>query len=226
MEDLQNQPATNDGLYCPTWLKVSYTGFMAILVPYYLHAYGPSNFLWFCDVALIVTLIALWKKSRFLISTQAVAIVFPQLLWCLDFVYGLLTGGQIVGLAQYMFDPEIPLFVRGLSLFHGWMPIMLLWLVWRNGYHPTAWKTQSAICWGVLLTAFLLLGNPESNAGNVNKVFGWGDTAQTAMHPLAWLAIVMAAYPVAVYLPSHLVFKRVFRQDNRSPNQRLAQVAA
>lgn len=214
MEDLQGRPVNGGDLYCPTWLKLSYTGFMAILIPYYLHEYGPANLLWFCDVALIVTLIALWKNSRFLISTQAVAIVFPQLIWCLDFAYGLLTGRQLVGAAQYMFDPSISPVVRTLSLFHVWMPIMLLWLVWRNGYHPSAWKTQLAICWGVLLTAFAFLSAPQTTAENVDKVFGWGDTTQTVMPPLAWLAIVMTAYPLAVYVPSHLVFKRMFRCEH------------
>ncbi len=221
MEDLKRRQNSND-LYCPAWLKLSYTGFMAVLVPYYLYAYGPSNFLWFCDVALIVTLIAMWRNSRFLISTQAVAIVFPQLLWCADFVYGLLTGDKLIGLAQYMFDPSIPLFVRGLSLFHAWMPIMLLWLVWKNGYDRSAWRTQVGICWGVLLTAFILLSSPQTNAGNVNKVFGWGDTPQTVMHPLVWLAIVMAAYPLAVYIPSHLVFRRLFRRNAPGLHQALA----
>ena len=29
------------------------TAFLAVLVPIYLHSYGPTNFLWFCDGALI-----------------------------------------------------------------------------------------------------------------------------------------------------------------------------
>ena len=37
-------------------LKVAYTAFMAVLVPVYWHHYGPTNFLYFCDVALFLTL--------------------------------------------------------------------------------------------------------------------------------------------------------------------------
>ena len=59
----------------PLWLKLAYTAFICVLVPYYLHAYGPGNLLWFCDVALIVTLVGLWTESRYLFSMQAVAIV-------------------------------------------------------------------------------------------------------------------------------------------------------
>ncbi|MFT5091516.1 MAG: hypothetical protein ACI93T_000329 [Porticoccaceae bacterium] len=201
----------------PMSVKVVYSAFMAILIPYYYHAYGPANFLWFCDVALIVTLIGLWTDSKFLISTQAVAIVFPQFLWCADFFFNMAFGRPMVGLATYMFDPEISLFVRGLSLFHGWLPFLLLWLVSRMGYDQKAWKTQIGICWGVLLTAFLTLPGPTTLAGNVDKVFGWGETAQTVMHPVAWLGIVLLAYPLLVYIPSHLVFRKVFPDKSLVP---------
>ena len=37
---------------CPStrislWVKLAYTGFVCVLVPYYLHTYGPTNFLYF-----------------------------------------------------------------------------------------------------------------------------------------------------------------------------------
>ena len=87
-----NQTATQStGNRIPLWLKLLYTAFMLVLVPYYWRAYGPTNFLWFCDVALIVTLIGLWRESPFLISTQAVAIVAPQILWIISFVVELVT---------------------------------------------------------------------------------------------------------------------------------------
>jgi hypothetical protein len=139
---------------------------------------------------------------------QAVAIVFPQILWLVDFFWNMAFGTPLIGLATYMFDPEIPLFVRGLSLFHGWMPFLLLWLVWKLGYDRQAWKSQVAVCWCVLLSAFMLLPSPNTDAGNVNKVFGWGETQQTLMHPLAWLGILLVAYPLLVYVPSHLFFQR------------------
>jgi len=44
----------------PLWLKLAYTAFMAVLVPVYLRNYGPTNFLYFCDFALIITLVGIW----------------------------------------------------------------------------------------------------------------------------------------------------------------------
>jgi hypothetical protein len=41
----------------PLWLKIAYTLFVCILVQVYWRQYGPANFLWFSDIALLVTVI-------------------------------------------------------------------------------------------------------------------------------------------------------------------------
>jgi hypothetical protein len=49
--------------------------------------------------------------------------------------------GRLVGVvaqSDYMFQPEIPPPLRALSLFHCWMPFLLLWLVYRLGYDARA----------------------------------------------------------------------------------------
>jgi hypothetical protein len=48
----------------PLWLKISYTLFLGLLVPVYAVQYGIANFLWFSDIALLATLVALWRESR------------------------------------------------------------------------------------------------------------------------------------------------------------------
>ena len=68
----------------PLWLKVAYTAYMAVLVPVYWHYYGPTNFLYFCDVALILTLIAIWPENALLISMCTVGILVPQAVWVVD----------------------------------------------------------------------------------------------------------------------------------------------
>src|SRR5437762_974411 len=79
---LTSQPARAS--HITLWVKLPYTLFVMVLVPYYWHAYGPMNFLYFCDVALLLTLVALWTESRLLASTQAVAILLPQMIWVID----------------------------------------------------------------------------------------------------------------------------------------------
>src|ERR1700747_1618908 len=62
------------------WLKLAYTAFMAVLIPVYLRNYGPTNFLYFCDVALVITLVGIWIESPLLVSICAVGIIASQTL--------------------------------------------------------------------------------------------------------------------------------------------------
>lgn len=189
-------------------VKVLFTLFMAVLVPFYWAQYGPLNFLYFCDLALFLALAALWLKSSLLASMAAVAITLPQAFWVADFLLRLCTGMHIPGESTaYMFDPEKPLFVRALSSFHGWLPFLLLWLVWRFGYDRRALPAMTVFCWLILILSYALVpSNDPTRAGNVNKVFGWGD-ADTAppMAPLLWLGVLMLGFPVLVYVPTHFV---------------------
>src|SRR5579872_4394227 len=130
----------------PLWLKWAYTLFLAILVPYYMHSYGPKNFLYFCDIAAFFTLGALWLESPLLASMPAVGILLPQTLWIVDFLAEAV-GLRLTGLTSYMFENQIPLFTRGLSLFHFWLPILLVWLVWRLGYAKKALPAWTLLAW-------------------------------------------------------------------------------
>src|SRR5712692_11868957 len=80
--------------HIPTWVKVAYSAFVAVLVPCYWVTYTPWNFLYFCDVALLATAVALWMESSLLVSMQAVAITAPQMLWVVDLLCRLVAGDR------------------------------------------------------------------------------------------------------------------------------------
>ena len=127
--------------------------FMAVLVPVYWHYYGPTNFLYFCDVSLFLILAALWLESPLLASMCAVGLLLPQTLWVVDFILNIF-GIHLTGMTDYMFKHENSLFLRGLSLFHGWLPFLLLFLVKRLGYDRRALPAWWALAW-VLVIFFL-----------------------------------------------------------------------
>jgi hypothetical protein len=116
----------------PLWLRPAYTAFMAVLVPVYWAKCGPTNFLYFRDVAQFLTLAGVWTENRLRLSLPAVGILLPQLFWCADFA-AQLTGHSLAGMTAYMGDPQRSLFLRGLFLFHGWPPFLLLFAVRRVG---------------------------------------------------------------------------------------------
>ncbi len=197
----------------PLAVKVGYSAFMAVLVPTYLWHYGPTNFLYFCDVALVLTLVGVWRESALLISMCAVGILAPQALWVADFL-GNLAGFPLTGMTDYMFNAKSPLFLRSLSGFHGWLPFLLAYLVWRLGYERRALAAWSALAVALLLVCYFLMPGPRPDAGmtpvNINYVHGMSDAvAQTLMPPLAWLACLLVGLPALLFLPTHLLLRRL-----------------
>src|ERR1035437_6935230 len=137
----------------PLVAKVAGAAFLAVLVPVYWQTYGLINFLWFCDAALIFTVAGMWLESSLLISMCAVGILLPQCLWLADFGSNLL-GFHFLSLTSYMFDSHLPLFTRGLSLFHGWLPLLLVWLLFRVGYDKRALSAWTGLATGLVFVCY------------------------------------------------------------------------
>jgi hypothetical protein len=197
----------------PLWLKLAYSAFMAVLVPVYWYHYGPTNFLYFCDVALILTLIAVWIESPLLVSMCAVGILVPQAIWVLDF-FGIMLGIPVNSMTAYMYEAQRSPFLRALSLFHGWLPLLLIYLVWRLGYDRRALASWTVLAWVLILICFFFLPPPSPNAGltpvNVNYVWGLNDSEpQTWVSPGVWLIGLMIGMPVLCFAPVHFLLARV-----------------
>jgi len=203
----------------PMAMKLLYTAFMVVLVPVYWRSYGPTNFLYFCDVALFFALAAVWTEKPLLAAMPAVGIVLPQMLWCADFI-GSAFGLPITGMTNYMFDEKLSLFKRGLSLFHFWLPFFLLYLVWKLGYDRRAFKAWTLLAWALLIICYFISPAPPSDDPNlpvnINYVFGWNDSSpQTLMARPLWLLTLIVALPLLLFLPTHLALQRLFPDKNR-----------
>ncbi|MGI4870469.1 MAG: hypothetical protein ACRYFX_04740 [Janthinobacterium lividum] len=200
----------------PLPLKLALTAFVVVLVPVYYYNYGPTNFLYFCDISLLLCLIGLWTEHPLPASMATVGILVPQILWCADFL-GELLGVRLVGLTGYMFEANHSLFLRGLSFFHGWLPFLLLFMVKRLGYDRRALWAWTGLGWSLCLIAFFflppagtILADPKIPV-NVNYVFGFNDAqAQTWLPAPVYLVGWMLALFVVFYLPTHLVLRRLF----------------
>lgn len=198
----------------PMWLKLAYTAFVAVLVPHYWDAYGPTNFLYFCDIALLLTCVALWRESALLASACAVGIVLPQLLWIIDFM-ATWVGAPLTGMTAYMFQPAIPVFARFLSFFHFWLPLVLLWLVFRLGYDRRGLGLWCAVAWAAMWVSYLYLPMPPAPLEqpglpvNVNYVFGLNDKAPQAWMPQpVFFGFMLLALPALIWWPTHWLMAR------------------
>ncbi len=195
----------------PMVVKIGFTAFMAVLVPYYWIEYGPTNFVYFCDIALFLALAAVWTEKSIYASMAAVGITVPQLLWQVDFL-GNLVGAPLTGMTNYMFNPEISIMGRGLSFFHFWVPILLLGIIYKLGYDRRAFWGWTLTAWVAMLIGYFLLPAPGdaldfvNQPSNVNYVYGMSAEApQTMMPGWAWLTMMLAGLPILIYAPTHFV---------------------
>lgn len=183
------------------WLALVW---LAVYLPSYTLAYGLTNFLFLCNVGVILTALGLWRGSALLLSSQALSALAVCAAWWLDTGARLLTGQHLLGVTAYMWDPRYPLFTRLLSLYHVAWPILLLACLRRVGYDRRGYALQAGIA-GVALVASRF----ADPATNVN--FAWRDPffgrslGPAPLHLLlTWLALVGVVYGLTHWLLSRL----------------------
>jgi hypothetical protein len=126
---------------------------------------------------------------------------------------------------QYMFDPRIPLLARGLSLYHGWLPFLLLFLLQRLGYDRRALAGYLPLAGSIFLLCFFFTPPPPAPVSqpflpvNVNFVHGLSASApQSWMAPGWWLVLVMVMATLVLFLPTHLLLCKLFRPPAGRPS--------
>ena len=185
----------------PLWLKLAFTLWVVIWATTYARVLGWQNFLWLCDLASFLILIALWTESRLLISAQWLAVSVVGVLWAVDVGVALATGVHPIGGTEYMFNAARPLAFRLLSLFHLLLPLVAGYGVWRLGYDRRGLGWQVALTWAVIPLSYLATDAER----NINWVQGPFGQPQASLDPLVYLVGLMLAWPVVLYLPVHLV---------------------
>ena len=173
---------------------------LAVWLPAYWAVWGSRNFLHLCDITVVLTCAGLWLGNSLLLSSQAVASIVVDLLWTLDAASRLLAGRNLIGGTEYMWDARFPLWVRLLSLFHVFWPVLVVWAVRRVGYDRRGWILQSAIAAALLVAARLLAPAQNINYAFRDPIFGraWGPAA-------AHLAVIWLSLVAAIYWPTHRV---------------------
>jgi hypothetical protein len=196
-------------------LKLAYTAFVAVHVWFNWRVYGPLNFLWECDVAILAICVALWTENRLLTSMAALSALVPMGLWMADIVARIFLGHYVFGFAGYMFDRRVPTVIRAISAFHLWLPLLLIWMLIKVGYDRRAFWLQTLFMALLLITCrFISQPPPEHSMHepvNINWVYGTSDQGpQTKLPSAVYLALMIVLYPMLIYLPSHVTLNLIF----------------
>lgn len=196
----------------PAWITISYTFMVCVIVPVYWKEYGVTNFLWFSDIALLLMVPALWLKNPLLSSMMAVGVLPFETIWMAAFF----SAGTLGHMADYMFDPNLSIFLRGLSLFHFPMPAVIIYMLIRFGYDKRALLAQTLLALIVIPLTYALT-SPEDN---INWVYGF-DKAQTSLPPLLHLGLLALAMVCLVFVPMHVLLKKLFPLVDANKNRKL-----
>jgi hypothetical protein len=186
----------------PLWLKIAWSLWVIVWVPFYWQQYGAQNFLYFCDLGNFFIAIALWTESALVFSWQATGLLLFQTLFTIDLVGALVSRKHLIGGTEYMFDATIPLFLRLLSLFHVVTPPLLLWAIAHFGFDPRGWKLQTLTTWIVIPVNYFW--RPERD---VNWARGLFYREQHVVPGLLYLLAYLVLVPLIVYFPTHVLLQ-------------------
>jgi hypothetical protein len=182
----------------PSWARWVSLLWLAVWIPSYAIYWGWANFLHLCDVAVVLACVGFAYDNALLLSSQAVASLVGDLLWCLDAGWRWFAGTHLTGGTEYMWDARFPLWVRLLSLFHVILPLLLLAALRRTGYDLRAFRLQSLIA-ATLLVVSRFFGPSR----NLNYAFA-DPLLQRAFGPAALhLTLAFAALAGIIYWPTH-----------------------
>lgn len=183
----------------PAWARVGALAWLAVYLPSYAIAYGPRNFLFLCNLGVMLTAVAIWRGDRRLLTSQALAAPVIGLAWALDAGWRLFTGAHLYGGTEYMWDPVYPLFTRLLSLYHlGW-PVIVVGLVLRYGLDRRGWALQTAIAAAAVVVCRLFTPPAENiNFAFVDPLFGRA-FEPAALHVAIVVGTLALAYALTLW---------------------------
>lgn len=190
-------------------IKILISVFVLVLIPVYLHYYGPTNFLWFSDIGFFLTVLALWTNSNLSMSIAALLTLLLELVWILDFIWFLIFRNSKIKLADYMFDSQYPFWLRLFSLFHIFSPIIWIYYLSIYGYDKNAIYYAIPLFWIILLLTYFF----TDPAKNINWVF-LPKIRNIKINTFEWFLILFIVFPVLIFLPLHYLFLNFFNGSN------------
>jgi hypothetical protein len=107
-----------------------------------------------------------------------------------------------------MFDPNLAIWLRGLSLFHLSTPIIWLYYAKKWGYDPKAFYYFLILFWLDLIAVYLFT-NPSDNINWVFMpyIYNW-----QCFSPLLWLLSMIFLFPFVLFWPMHQFAKSYFKK--------------
>jgi hypothetical protein len=102
-----------------------------------------------------------------------------------------------------MFEPERPLLLRGLSLFHVPLPLVLIWMLAAYGYDAVIGLPGAIVLALVVLPWSRWVSTPDKN---INWTYGLGAFRNPWPTPV-YMAVLIAGFIFLVFVPTDWVLR-------------------
>ena len=96
--------------------------------------------------------------------------------------------------------------LRGLSLFHVPLPLVLLWMVREYGYDARVGLAGAVLLAAVVLPWSRAVSTPERN---INWTYGLGARRST-WSPVRYVLLLFVAFVAFVFVPTHVLLQALF----------------
>jgi|GEM_PF-519709 len=206
-----NKNKNNDGLIKFFGIFFILLGIVALVNT--LYQSKPESILWFCYLGIFLIGLGMLWKNPILVTSQLNILTIPLLIWTVDFIHFIVTGTSLLGIVDYFFNPDFPLFSRLISMQHIFtIPVSLFVLQrMKSRKMKNSWKF-SLLQLTLIFAITIFLTNQEDNINCVYHSCGNLYSGPSVLYPLVWFGSGL----VLVVLTNFLILKLINIKESKN----------
>lgn len=175
-------------------------GIFSLISFYFSNA--PSNILWFCNNTTFVLGFAFLLRNKFWMSSQVIFGFIPQIVWSFDYISQFFFKKTFLHTVDYMFEASYPKLFYILSLHHILLIPIMLYGLYKFGYHQQAWIGSLAHGSAIWFASYFF-ANSESN---INCVYTpCNPYLPIELYSLIWPIV----YAITVITPTKFILEKI-----------------
>ena len=191
---------------------VLFISFIFSIINVFLHA-GYRSLFWLCYTAMLIIGFGIIKKKSYLILSQIIILLIPDILWMIDFFTILFTGNSLMNLSSYFFTDR-PLISKLVSSQHLYVMPLALYALYVFKIHKPKLAIKFASLQLIIFFIIVRLFTPEKD--NINCAYYLCFDLQPLNYingiipyNIGWFLIMFAQMMVVYFILNKLkVFKK------------------
>lgn len=164
-----------------------------------------NRIFWMCYLSLILMGIGALRKDSYLLMSQIYILAIPLLIWDLDFIFHLISGNTLWGIADYFFLGEFG-FEKIMVLQHLFSIPLAIYAVKLLGVkRRDAWKVSLI----QIALVYITVSSFVSSSQNINCIFTSCIKADLGLpYPLVWFIVFFGMTLISAFLINNFILEK------------------